>query len=89
MSAKSILSMIFLILVSIFSFWNLKDSYKLILSKDYKNSNESLILIERFFNSIKEKKIYSQNKEDGVILSLISLLNLPKKGSSSYFQISL
>jgi hypothetical protein len=89
MSAKSILSMIFLILVSIFSFWNLKDSFKLILSKDYKNSNESLILIERFFNSIKEKKIYSQNKEDGVILSLISLLNLPKKGSSSYFQISL
>ena len=89
MSAKSILSKIFLILVSIFSFWNLKDSYKLILSKDYKNSNASLILIERFFNSIKEKKIYSQNKEDGVILSLISLLNLPKKGSSSYFQISL
>jgi len=89
MSAKSILSKIFLILVSIFSFWNLKDSYKLILSKDYKNSNEVLILIERFFNSIKEKKIYSQNKEDGVILSLISLLNLPKKGSSSYFQISL
>jgi hypothetical protein len=81
--------MIFLILVSIFSFWNLKDSFKLILSKDYKNSNESLILIERFFNSIKEKKIYSQNKEDGVILSLISLLNLPKKGSSSYFQICL
>ena len=44
-------------------------------------ANQSKILIDSFFNSIKEKKIFSQNKEDGVILSLLSLIGLPQRGS--------
>jgi hypothetical protein len=44
------------------------------------NSSESRKIIENFYKSIKEKKFYSQNREDGVILSLISLLNLPMEG---------
>ena len=44
------------------------------------NSTESQKIVRNFFNSIKEEKFYSQNKEDGVIYSLILLLNLPVKG---------
>ena len=44
------------------------------------NATESQKIVENFFNSIKEKKLHSQNKEDGVILSLISLLNLHMTG---------
>lgn len=38
--------------------------------------------IQRFYESIKEMKKFSQNKEDGVILSLLGLLSIPKEGGT-------
>ena len=42
------------------------------------NSTMSKLIILNFFNSIKESKVFSQNGEDGVLQSLISIFKLPK-----------
>lgn len=42
-------------------------------------AKESEQIIYSFFNSIKEEKFYSQFGEDGVLISLLTLLNMPKR----------
>lgn len=44
--------------------------------------NQTRQKVAEFFTSIKESKIFSQNYEDGVIMALISFLNLSKFGGS-------
>lgn len=57
-------------------------NYKPFNSNNATNLNESRIKVLNFFNSIQEKKVFSQNKEDGVILSLIKILDLSQRGGS-------
>lgn len=79
--------MIFFGLLFGFNFYSIpyKSIYITNFDKLETNRNQivaSRITISNFYNSIKEKKIYSQFGEDGVIVSLLSLLNLPKRSGS-------
>ena len=70
--------LVFLLTIFILYFFFFSNNF--LIESKVSNLNQSRILIDNFYKSIKEKKISSQNKEDGVIISLISLLGLPRKG---------
>jgi hypothetical protein len=70
--------LVFLLIIFILFFFFFSNNF--LIESKVSNLNQSDIMIDNFYKSIREKKISSQNKEDGVILSLISLLGLPRKG---------
>ena len=50
------------------------------------DESQNKVLIETFFASIQEKKYFSQHGEDGVLISLIKLLQLPMNGNFLQFK---
>jgi len=80
---KLIIFLLLLILIFSFIHYNnlSRDSYD-----SYDSYDLSLTKIKGFYESIKEEHIYSQNKEDGVTLSLINFLGL-KNGTYVEFGV--
>ncbi len=70
--------LVFLLTIFILYFFFFSNNF--LIESKVSNLNQSRILIDNFYKSIKEEQFFSQNKEDGVILSLISFLGLPQKG---------
>lgn len=70
--------LIAILLLFIFSLVYYYENDKNYLNNFDNSFNLSLInlKIKSFYESIKEEKIYSQNKEDGVTLSLINFLGI-------------
>lgn len=71
---------IFVIVLLAFYCTYLLDVTSSYFTSDRFNDSQKERLVLDFYKSIKEKKMFSQNKEDGVIFSLLRLLNLPLKG---------
>ena len=78
----AIVMLLFLAIVYVYYYKNDKNYFNA-FDKSY---NLSLTKIKSFYESIKEEKIYSQNKEDGVTLSLINFLGI-KNGTFVEFGV--
>jgi hypothetical protein len=77
-----VVMLLFLAIVYVYYYKNDKNYFN---SFD-KSYNLNLTKIKSFYESIKEEKIYSQNKEDGVTLSLINFLGI-KNGTFVEFGV--
>lgn len=60
--------------------------YLKIYPKHSRQDGSDTAKLKLFYDSIKEEKVYSQNAEDGVVQSLLKLLNLPLK-NGKYVEI--